>query len=927
MIEEIAKQFNQIVANFDRDKLEEEVNRRDLAAQELQKLIQHTNLLNGGTWTIEDLANSVKIQKKIHNINPIILPKFIGNYNYNVNFKGYAGSEKEFIDDHPELEGSSGHPPIDIEAFSRDLRNLLTSSGTEFIQAYHAALDFLGAGIAIISGYLYMYRPEEFALVNGASIGGFESVFGKLKTKEINHYYGLECNSRDISIEKPDATVKRYMAYTYLFRQLTEFEEIKNFHFVDSLLWTISINQKKDHYFAISFGEEDLSKWENYIDRGYHAIGWEIDQDLTALSEEEISDLYSVAYPDSSANKRASQLYSITKFVNLEKGDKIFANKGKSIILGAGTIRKGYYYEKDDETFRHRVDVDWFETNEKNIPEQSGWMSTLKVLSKGQFNDILKYTQDPNDTEVVEFFTPEMFEWFEQLSANPTKQFVQETRFNFDTIVNNPFKLLIEKVAGQLDKQMLNRLETTKHVRASILKNDYGKGGAYDYLWFAFYPKGSSRIRDAQLFFTVNKDHIDYGFSLGEYAKEAIRRFQKNVLNNKNVFLEQLKSIFELDGIKNQVYNEKEGDSLLGILNVPPTTEALGHWLDSFTQEIRVRITKEEALKKENLIADIADTFKKLYPIWQYAVEEDIIDALSTGPEYDLPDESDLYHVQDFATETYWKEADVQNLIDTIYRKKNIVLYGPPGTGKTFLARKLAQVLVEGRPSNIKYIQFHQSYAYEDFIEGIRPQSKEDTHGNTVIEYPIKPGLFRTLCIEAAKHDEDKYVLIIDEFNRGNISKIFGELLYLLEYRDAGNSIQLPYSKGEFFIPDNLLIIATMNTADKSLTHIDFAMRRRFAFIRFDVDTNVLLSWGQRHNMSLESVVSLIHEINDGIGDENYHIGISYFMKEDLPETIESIWRYEIYPYLEDYFLDNEDNKTDDFTWEKVKVKLSDILP
>jgi len=117
-----------------------------------------------------------------------------------------------------------------------------------------------------------------------------------------------------------------------------------------------------------------------------------------------------------------------------------------------------------------------------------------------------------------------------------------------------------------------------------------------------------------------------------------------------------------------------------------------------------------------------------------------------------------------------------------------------------------------------------------------------------------------------------------------------------------------------------------MNTADKSLTHVDFAMRRRFAFVRFEVDTNILMRWGENNNLAMESIVSLIHEINDGIGDENYYIGISYFMKENLPEIIESIWRYEIFPYLEDFFLDDEENRTDDFKWEKVKVKLTDIL-
>jgi len=195
-----------------------------------------------------------------------------------------------------------------------------------------------------------------------------------------------------------------------------------------------------------------------------------------------------------------------------------------------------------------------------------------------------------------------------------------------------------------------------------------------------------------------------------------------------------------------------------------------------------------------------------------------------------------------------------------------------------------------------------------------------------VIDYPVKPGIFKLLCERASIYTKQKFVILIDEFNRGNVSKIFGELQYLLEYRNSENSIMLPYSKEELYIPDNIHIIATMNTADRSLTHIDFAMRRRFSFIRFDVNMDILLKWGQQNDLIMESLISVLEDINDKIGDDNYYLGISYFMKKNLPDIIENVWKYEIHPYIKEYFINDDNSKADDFSWEKVKPKLQDLL-
>ena len=163
------------------------------------------------------------------------------------------------------------------------------------------------------------------------------------------------------------------------------------------------------------------------------------------------------------------------------------------------------------------------------------------------------------------------------------------------------------------------------------------------------------------------------------------------------------------------------------------------------------------------------------------------------------------------------------DLADLLAERGQVILYGPPGTGKTYLARQLAMHLTE--PHAVQLVQFHPSYTYEDFFEGFRPKSTLDGR----LEFELRPGAFRSLAEEAREHPSTAYILIIDEINRGNLAKIFGELYFLLEYRDQ--RIRLQYSQEDFTLPDNLYVIGTMNTADRSIALVDAAMRRQFAFV------------------------------------------------------------------------------------------------
>lgn len=290
-------------------------------------------------------------------------------------------------------------------------------------------------------------------------------------------------------------------------------------------------------------------------------------------------------------------------------------------------------------------------------------------------------------------------------------------------------------------------------------------------------------------------------------------------------------------------------------------------------------------------------------------------------------------------------EVKMKEIIDIICKKNNIILQGAPGTGKTYSTASLAVSLAnpsfqnldnhskimdeynkllikinsnaetDGTSSKgiitsgqIGFITFHQSLEYEDFIEGIKPIS----NGSNV-SYVIENGIFKMLARKAAEDTSNKYVLIIDEINRGNVSKILGELITLLEPDKRSDkehpiTVTLPYSKEAFSVPSNLYIIGTMNTTDRSVGSIDYAIRRRFAFVTLEADKNIVESKSSKLALDLYNDVQKFIENNkDSEFDiEDLRIGHSYFLvdKNDNGAQLEQRWKYEILPLLREYYKD-----------------------
>lgn len=302
----------------------------------------------------------------------------------------------------------------------------------------------------------------------------------------------------------------------------------------------------------------------------------------------------------------------------------------------------------------------------------------------------------------------------------------------------------------------------------------------------------------------------------------------------------------------------------------------------------------------------------------------DYVETLNALFEDEVIEESEEVEVQypiytedDFLNEVYMNENTYDLLVNLLRNKKNIIMQGAPGVGKTFAAKRLAYSMMKVKdPNRVMMIQFHQSYSYEDFIMGFRPASTG---------FELKKGPFYNFCKKAELDLENDYYFIIDEINRGNLSKIFGELFMLIENDKRGVALQLLYSDEKFSVPKNLYIIGMINTADRSLAMLDYALRRRFAFFEFSpaFRTDGFRQYLQnKNNKKFNNLITVIEKLNIAIeNDESlgrgFCVGHSYFCTD---KPIDDMWlngviTYEIIPLLNEYWFD-EPNKVRD--WEYI---------
>ena len=273
--------------------------------------------------------------------------------------------------------------------------------------------------------------------------------------------------------------------------------------------------------------------------------------------------------------------------------------------------------------------------------------------------------------------------------------------------------------------------------------------------------------------------------------------------------------------------------------------------------------------------------------------------------------------LDDLTARLFWDADHLHNIQRLLEDKRQIVFYGPPGTGKTYVALQLARHFA-GTEDRTDLVQFHPSYAYEDFVEGFRPADRNGQPGFQLREGPLK-----RIAKKARDNPHATHVLVIDEINRGNVARVFGELYFLLEYRDRQMSLQYSEAEDPFSLPRNLWFIATMNTADRSIALVDAALRRRFHFVEFSPHTppvqGLLTRWLETNKSDLLWVAKLLDLANDRLSDRHLAIGPSHFMQKDLDETwVELIWNHSIFPYVEEQLFGDQD-RLQEFKFENLK--------
>ncbi|MEV4094784.1 McrB family protein [Streptosporangium saharense] len=410
----------------------------------------------------------------------------------------------------------------------------------------------------------------------------------------------------------------------------------------------------------------------------------------------------------------------------------------------------------------------------------------------------------------------------------------------------------------------------------------------------------------------VSKDQLR-GFVEEDYESTATYTQKLRLVEEFHTFLSRMKPgdtvctisngklyIGEITGEAGQIVSEGGRSNL----RRPVEWQSVGYPYEELPEELQQKLSIQHDIidltSVQALVAGLGRSDEELADEARDTEGDPSVEiaALVARRELELPEPT-----QELAAELLVHDVEwLREVRDLLWDDRQLVLYGPPGTGKTYLALKLAEFLGGGR-EQVKLVQFHPSYAYEDFFEGFRPQEDPETRE---VAFRLIAGPLRELA-DLASREGNRHVphfLLIDEINRANLAKVFGELYFLLEYRNR--SVRLTYSGDDFALPPNLFVIGTMNTADRSIALVDAAMRRRFAFVelspRTEPTSGLLRRWLTREEQDTEPA-ELLDALNSRISDPDFQVGPSYLMKKGVYRDggLERTWRTKILPLLEEH--------------------------
>ena len=633
---------------------------------------------------------------------------------------------------------------------------------------------------------------------------------------------------------------------------------------------------------------------EAFVAGGYSAIGWNDIEELPAAENSgDVEEKLRAAYPEWSSNKIRTAKGEIVRFVfRIETGDIIIAPYADNRVH-VGRVLSGKVQVVADEDachYRHRRPVRWMDEIERSeLPDgaQNSLQSRLTVFKVGDNS----------------FWTRPLL-WDDFLAQ--VQAYVATGRLEADEL---DYKLKIGRTLSQAREAVRTDTEGWQDLVTSGVENNL------------VFHVNKSKLQD---WMKENGDDVRHILlDLWKPERKISERFTRicphlpmtgpgTHANLVSVLLMGIDTQkfppFRLR-IFNRTYTRAGYDQPPRGADAAALYEHALGFLDHFISEARSRgISIQNRLEAQSVA---------------WAIDQ------SEGPKED--NDPPATQLSDLASSLYFPDLsfleEIQFLLD---EKRQVIFQGPPGTGKTFVAKAIAEHLA-GASDHVTLVQFHPSYAYEDFVEGYRPTILSNGHPGFV----LRPGPLKRIATAATENDDSKYFLVIDEINRGNLGKIFGELYYLLEYRDQPIRLQYATEKDEpFRLPRNLYIIGTMNTADRSIALVDLALRRRFSFVDFSVAEEpiqgLLRRWLDENELGhMKWVADIVDRANERLDDRNAAVGPSYFMRKDASgiaqlddSDVERIWKHNVLPYIEERLFGERD-RVGEFAIERLRKEVS----
>ncbi len=656
--------------------------------------------------------------------------------------------------------------------------------------------------------------------------------------------------------------------FTDLYRFILPLKEPEqDFFDFTAELWQQTSLANPTRYWLYAPGE-NASKWEEFYNEGIMGLGWDQlgDLDQYASKKEIKKRLQELEKTESTKQNDTSANFEFHKVI--KEGDVVIVKKGISEILGYGVVTSDYFYDENRDTYQKCRKVNW--------KLKGTWKVNHNLVLK-TLTDITKYAaEDPNYSKYYEKLLAIMKgENYKQAYSN-----YLSTIYNENSGTKTSYIKAIEILSDLLDYNIfeVNDISQLQHLYDDLIKEQRNTEGKY------FHPEAPSYGQNG--FYSASiKTYIDF------------HKKQKDIsmiTSSNNIALNQI---------------------LYGPPGTGKTFTLQNKYFDKFTIK-ESSLSKEQYL--ENLVSDLSWwqvisiavldlQTSKVNAIHEHEIvkaKEKISDSKTVRPtiwgqlQRHTVLECDYVNVKDRSEPMYFNKDENSNwtidneLLSQYYPEAFEILNGIKNfTGNEGISIK-----------NYEFITFHQSFSYEDFIEGIKPKLDE---GETDLNFEIKDGVFKKLCIKAELDPENNYAIFIDEINRGNVSAIFGELITLIEADKRIGAVnelkvKLPYSKKEFGVPSNLYIIGTMNTADRSVEALDTALRRRFSFVEMMPDEKAIAD-KKFTDYDRAAIMSLINQRIEVLLDRNYTLGHSYFIKEDFKNSFEN----EIMPLLQEYFYND----------------------